>query len=263
MEVQFLYSLVTAIVIGGLAGFLGSLMITKRMALVGDALGHVALPGVALALIYGFNVSWGALPCLALGIFLIWLFETKTKLPMEALTGVVFTTSVAIAFLLLPESEISTALIGDISQITPSDALISIILSLVTFLILKKIFSKMVLLSLSEELAQVEGIKVKKYNLIYLVCIAIVVALGIKVTGSLLMGALVITPAAAARNMARNLSNYSYGALLIGILTCFLGTLAFKFSGLPAGPLIILFAGLIFLISLVFKKQLFRQHEKI
>ncbi len=255
MDIQFLYSLITAIFIGGVAGYLGSLMITKRMALVGDALGHVALPGVALGLIYGFNVSWGALPCLAIGIFLIWLFEIRTKLPMEALTGVVFTASVAIAFLFLPESEISTALIGDISQIGLGDALISIILSLAILFLLKKIYAKMVLINLSEELAQAYGVKVKKYNFIYLVSIAIIVALGIKVTGSLLMGALVITPAAAARNLSRNLSQYSYGSLAIGLVACSLGTFLFKFWGFPAGPLVILVATFIFLISLAFKKR--------
>ncbi|MCD6500948.1 metal ABC transporter permease [bacterium] len=255
MEVQFLYSLIVAVFIGGVAGYLGSLMITKRMALVGDALGHVALPGVALALIYGFNPSWGALLVLAVGIFLIWLFEIRTKLPMEALTGIVFTASVAIAFLFLPESKVSTALIGDISQINFWDTLVSIVLCIITFLVLKKIFSKMILANLNENLAQVEGINTKKYNFIYLVCIAVIVALGIKVTGSLLMGALVITPAAAARNISRNLSQYSYGALIIGIISCILGVLLFKIIGLPAGPLVILTASIIFLISLFFKRR--------
>ncbi|HEC92467.1 MAG TPA: metal ABC transporter permease, partial [Candidatus Atribacteria bacterium] len=215
----------------------------------------VALPGVALALIYGFNPSWGALLVLAVGIFLIWLFEIRTKLPMEALTGIVFTASVAIAFLFLPESKVSTALIGDISQINFWDTLVSIVLCIITFLVLKKIFSKMILANLNENLAQVEGINTKKYNFIYLVCIAVIVALGIKVTGSLLMGALVITPAAAARNISRNLSQYSYGALIIGIISCILGVLLFKIIGLPAGPLVILTASIIFLISLIFKRR--------
>lgn len=255
MELQFLFSLIVSVFIGGVAGYLGSLMITKRMALVGDALGHVALPGVALALIYGFNVSWGALPALALGIFLIWLFEIRTKLPMEALTGIVFTASVAIAFLFLPESEISVALIGDVSTVGLWDALGSIILCIIIFLILNRTFSKVILANLSEDLAQVEGVKVKTYNLIYLLCIAIVVALGIKVTGSLLMGALVITPAAAARNISRNLRRYSYNALLIGIISCVSGVLIFKIFNLPAGPFVILAATLIFLISLAFKRK--------
>jgi len=254
MEVQFLFSLMTGIFIGGVAGYLGALMITKRMALVGDALGHVALPGVALALIYGFSVSLGALPILILGIVLIWLFEMRTKLPMEALTGIVFTASVAIAFLLLPESQVSAALIGDISQVGFWDTLVSAILSIITLLVLKKIFYKIILANLSENLAKVEHVEVEKYNFIYLACIAVVVALGIKVTGSLLMGALVITPAAAARNFAHNLSQYSYGALIVGSLSCTLGILAFKFSGLPAGPLIILAATLLFLVSLILKR---------
>jgi len=255
MEVQFLgYSLITGIFIGGVAGYLGSLMITKRMALVGDALGHVALPGVTLALIYGFNVSLGAVPALILGITLIWLFEMRTKLPMEALTGIVFTASVAIAFLFLPEGKVSTALIGDISQVGFWDTLVSAILCIFTFLVLRKIFSKIILANLSENLAKVEHIKIERYNFIYLACIAIVVALGIKVTGSLLMGALVITPAAAARNFSRNLFQYSFGALLIGGISCLLGILAFKFFTLPAGPLTVLIASLIFLISLIFKK---------
>ncbi len=253
MDTQFLYSLIVGTSIGAVAGFLGSLMVTKRMALVGDALGHVALPGVALGLIYGFNVSWGALPCLALGILLIWLFEIRTKLPMEALTGIVFTTSVAIAFLFLPESEISTALIGDISRIGFWDTFISVLLSVVVFLILKKIYSKMMLINLSEDLAKAYGVEVKKYNFIYLVSVAVVVALGIKVTGSLLMGALVITPAAAARNFSRNLSQYSYGALVIGFVSCVSGIFLFKLFGFPAGPLVILTASIIFLISLGFK----------
>jgi ABC-type Mn2+/Zn2+ transport system permease subunit len=255
MEGQLLSSLITGIFIGGVSGYLGSLMITKRMALVGDALGHVALPGVALALIYGFNVSLGALPALTLGIILIWLFELRTKLPMEALTGIVFTASVAIAFLFLPEEKISTALIGDISQVGVGDALISVILSLIVFLVLRKFFSKLILANLSENLAKVEHINVGKCNFVYLICIAIVVALGIKVTGSLLMGAMVITPAAAARNFARNLSQYSYGALIIGSLSCVLGILAFKILALPAGPSIILTTTFIFLISLCFKAK--------
>jgi len=69
MNSQFLFSLISGIFIGGAAGYLGSLMLTKRMALVGDALGHVALPGMGLALIFGLDISFGAFLFLLLGIF--------------------------------------------------------------------------------------------------------------------------------------------------------------------------------------------------
>jgi len=99
---QFVLSLITAIFIGGIAGYLGSLMVTKKMALVGGPLGHLALPGVALALIYHFNIFSGALLSIAIGAAIVWLLRIKTKLSMEALTGVVFAAGVALGFLILP-----------------------------------------------------------------------------------------------------------------------------------------------------------------
>ena len=88
-------------VIGGVAGYLGSLMLSKRMALVGGPLGHLSLPGIALALSYSFDVSIGAFLFIVLGIMFIWLIEMRTQLPMEAITATVFASGVAISFLFL------------------------------------------------------------------------------------------------------------------------------------------------------------------
>ncbi len=255
METQFILSLLVGIFIGGVAGYLGSLMVSKRMALAGGALGHLTLPGIALALIYGFDVSLGALPLVVLGIILIWLFEIRTKLPMESLTAVVFASGVAVAFLVLPSEKTVTALIGDISQVELYGALVSIILATIVFFIIRKIFSKMVLSGISEDLAKVQGINVKKYNFIFLASIAIVVALGVKVVGGLLTAALVAIPACTARNLSRNLFQYSYGALIIGVMSCIFGILLSRLTEFPAGPLIILTATFFFLISLIWQKK--------
>ncbi|MCD6528273.1 metal ABC transporter permease [bacterium] len=252
---QFLLSLITGIFIGGAAGYLGSLMLSKRMALVAGPLGHLTLPGIALALIYGFDVSLGAFPFVILGIILIWLIEMRTKLPMEALTAIIFASGVAIAFLFLPIAQAKTALVGDISQVSFWDALVSILLCLFLFLIIRKIYPKMTLISISEDLAKVEGINIKKYNLIYLVAIAIIVALGVKIVGGLLTAALVAIPAAAAKNLSKNLFQYTFGGAITGSLSCLLGILLFKLTGLPAGPLIILTAAFFFLISLIWQKK--------
>src|SRR3989344_8604680 len=174
-------------------------MLTKRMALVGDAVGHVALPGIGLALLLGLDVSFGAFLFLLLGIFLIWLFEIKTSLPTEALVGVVFVASLAIGFLIVPEPELLEALFGDISKVSFEMALAAIIFSLLIFFVINRIYPKMILASISNDLAKSEGIKVKKQNFIYLLSIATLVALGVKIVGSLLVGALVIIPAATDR----------------------------------------------------------------
>ena len=254
MNSQFLFSLISGIFIGGVAGYLGSLMLSKRMALVGDALGHVALPGIGLALLFGLDVSFGAFLFLLLGIFLIWLFEIKTSLPMEALVGVVFVASLAIGFLIVPEPELLEALFGDISKVSFEMMIASILFSLLIFLVINRIYPKMILANISEDLAKSEGIKIKKENFIYLLSIAAIVALGVKIVGSLLVGALVIIPAATARNLSKNLKEYYLGSVVIGILSCLFGILLFRLTGILAGPSIILTSTFFFLISLIFKR---------
>ncbi len=252
---QFILSLITGIFIGGVSGFLGTLMLQKRMALVAGPLGHLALPGIALALLYGFDVSLGAFPFIILGIILIWLFEIRTKLPMEALTAIVFASGVAISFLFLPIEQAETALIGDISKVDFRGTIVSAVLALLIFLIIIKIFPKMTLINISEDLARVEGINVKKYNFIYLGCIAIVVALGVKLVGGLLTAALVAIPAATARNLSKSIGEYGILALSLGILSAILGIFLFKFFQFPPGPMIILASTFFFLISLIFKRS--------
>jgi ABC-type Mn2+/Zn2+ transport system permease subunit len=109
-------------------------------------------------------------------------------------------------------------------------------------------------MNISEELAKSEEVNVKKYNLIYLGSIAIVVALGVKMVGGLLTAALVAIPASSAKNLSRDLTQYAFVSMIIGMISSSLGIILFKITGFPAGPLIILASTSIFLISMVFKR---------
>jgi ABC-type Mn2+/Zn2+ transport system permease subunit len=251
---EFILALIMGASLGGAAGYLGTLMLSQRMALVAGPLGHLTLPGIALAMILGFDVSLGAFPFVILGIIFIWLFEMRTGLPMEAVTAVVFAAGVAITFLFLPEEKAVPALIGDISQITLLATIIVTLLSLIIFFITKKIYSKMILAGISEDLAKVQGANFKKYNLIYLLGIALTVALGVRIVGGLMTAALVAIPASTARNMSRSLTQYSYAGLILGSAACLLGIFGFRVTGLPAGPLIVIVGAFFFLVSLGLKR---------
>jgi ABC-type Mn2+/Zn2+ transport system permease subunit len=251
---QILLSLISGIFIGGVAGFLGTLMLSKRMALVAGPLGHLTLPGIALALIFGFDVSLGAFPFVILGIILIWFFEIQTKLPTEALTAIIFAFALSISFLFLPIEKAEEALIGDITKVKIFDTTIVVALCLLVFLLIKKIYPKIILINISEDLAKAQGINVKIYNLLYLLSIAVIVSLGVKVVGGLLTAALVAIPAASARNLSKNLFEYSLWGTLFGVLSSLLGVFLFKVFNFPAGPLIILINFLFFLISVIKKK---------
>jgi zinc transport system permease protein len=251
---SFALSLISGMFIGGAAGYLGSLMLGRRMALVAGPLGHLTLPGIALALLWGFDVSLGAFPPVIAGVVLIWLLEMKTKLPMEALTAFVFATGVAIAFLFLPLEQAEAALIGDISRVGSGDTVITVAASLGILSAARWAYPKMVLGTISEDLATAEGIDMRRYNLLYLLQVAVVVALGVKVVGGLLTAALVAIPASAARNFGRSLRQYALGATAVGVGSAALGIVLFRITGLPAGPLIILVSAAIFLFTVPFAR---------
>ena len=252
---ELLLSLIAGTFIGGAGGYLGSLMLSKRMALVAGPLGHLTLPGIALAFLYHFDPSLGAFPFVILGIFFIWMLELKTKLPMEAITAIVFVTGVATAFLFLPINQVEAALVGDITKVSLIAVIVSVLISVVLFIVAKVIYSDMLLINISEDLSRANGIKVTKLNLIYLLLIAIIVALGVRMVGGLLTAALVAIPPSTARNLSQNLHQYRLGSLGIGALSSFIGILLFNATGLPAGPLIILVSALFFIVSIFFKNS--------
>ncbi|MEK7154017.1 MAG: iron chelate uptake ABC transporter family permease subunit [Patescibacteria group bacterium] len=249
------FQIISAIFIGLAAGYVGSFMILRRMALVGDALSHVALPGLAIAILLNINPFIGAFATLFIGIVFVWLIENKTELSTESLIGLIFTVSLAIGFLITPESELLEALFGDISKISAVDAYLSVIFSAILILAMRGISKGFILSTISHDLARASGVKVAKLNFIFLLLVAIAVALGIKAVGSLLMGALVIIPAITSRSITSSLRGYTIASALIGLISLLGGmAIAAKFN-LPPGPIVILASSALFLVSLLFSKK--------
>lgn len=252
---QLILSLIAGTFIGGLSAFIGTLMLPKKMSLSADPLSHLALPGVALALIYGIGVWLGALPFVIFGIILIWFLNQRTRLSFESLIAIVFSLSLAIAFLFLPIEQAEEALIGDILNISFAETIIAVISSLILGILVQKIYKQTTLINISEELAIAQKINVSKFNLIYLMLVGLVVILGVKLAGGLLVAALVAIPPASVRNFSFNLAKFKTISILIGGFCSFLGIyLAYKFY-LPASPIIIILSSFIFLASLFFKKS--------
>lgn len=249
MHEHFLPSLIASCFVSAAAAYLGSLMITRRMALVGDALGHVALPGMGLAFMLGMDVGIGAFAFLLAAVVVIWYLGEITELSTETLVGVLFVGSLSLGFMLVPEQHMLESLIGDLSTISQMSAWIAGIISVLVFLVTSRIASGMFLISISADLAAVHGINTRRYAFVFLLLIAIVVALGVKVTGSLLVGALLIVPPATARMLARDLRSYASLSVLAGVLSSLVGMLLSAYAGLPVGPTIILSSVVMFVAS--------------
>jgi len=251
MTDALLYSLVAGIFVGLAAGYIGSLMVLKRMALVGDALSHVALPGLALGILLHFNVFLGAFAFLFVAAVVTWYLEQTTKMSVESIVGVLFVLALAIGILLTPEPDLLEALFGDITAVTLEYAVAAVAVSVPIVVLTRLIYTQVVLSLISDELARSTGIPVSRVNLLYLLLVAVVVAAGIQIVGSLLVGALVIVPAAAMKNVSSNLTRYAVLSGISGVVSAVSGILLSSFLDVPAGPLVVIVGFVIFLVAIV------------
>jgi len=234
-------------------------MVLEKMALVGDALSHVALPGIALGILFNFNPFLGGFAFLFASAVLIWHLGRVTKLSFETIVGALFTLALAIGILIIPEPDLLEALFGDITKVTLLDTLVAVAVSVLALFLTRIIYKKLVLGMISEELATSTGINVAKTNLLYLLLVSLIVAIGIKIVGTLLVGFLVVVPAAAAKNLSSSLLRYSLLSSIFGAASSSSGILLAGYLNLPsvpAGPLVVLSGIAIFLATVVAKWRL-------
>ena len=255
MSEPLVYSLVAGLVTGMAAGYVGSLMILKRMALVGDVLSHVALPGIALGLLFNFNPFLGAFAFLFAAVVATWYLERSTRLPLDAVIGVLFVFALAIGILITPQADLLDALFGDVSNVALLDALLAVVISLGILFVGRRIYRRVILSLISEDLAIAKRVNVGRIDFLYLLLVALVVATGIKVVGMLLVGAVVILPAVSAKNVSRSLAGYAFLSAVLGMITAGGGialaaALPWFVPGLvavPPGPLVVVSGTAVFL----------------
>ncbi len=251
-----IYSLIVGIAVGFSAGYLGSIMVLEKMALVGDALSHVALPGLALGVLLGFNPLLGGFVFLFVSAVMIWYLGRVTKLGFETLVGAAFTLALAIGILLYGDrlDALEAALFGDITNVNLPLAVTSVIISIGIVVLTHYMYKKIVLSLISDELAKSKGINTAVVNLLFLLLVSVTVAIGIQVTGTLLVGFLVVTPAAAARVVSGNLSRYLPLSAVFGVISAVSGILLSTTLNILPGPLIVISGVIIFVICLVYRR---------
>lgn len=251
---NIIFLLIVGALVGAASGYLGSFMVLKRMSLVGDALSHVALPGIAIALTIGVNPILGALVALLVATLGIWYLSEHSEVYPEALVGVFFTASLSLGLLLTPEPDLLEALFGNIDKITFFDAILVVVGAIIIFAVTSLISQKLLLGIVSEDLAKSQKVNIKYINLVYLLLVALVVALGVKFLGTLLTGAMVIIPAVTAKNLAKNGRGFRLLSIVFGIASAGVGILLAKGFAISSGPAVVLTAIAFFIVSYLFRK---------
>jgi ABC-type Mn2+/Zn2+ transport system permease subunit len=232
------------------AGLVGCFAVMRRMALAGDALSHVALPGIGMALALGIHPIFGAAAMLFFGALLVWALEERARVATETIVGVVFSAALAVGSMMTRGEDLIDALFGGAGVLSwPEIAFgLAAATAIVVFVLTQR--NRLVVMLVSPDVARTAGINVRRLNLLYLQTFALALALGLRYLGVLLMGALIIIPAATAKRLAGSLSAMLITAVAVAVFATVTGSLAAVWLDRETGPLIVTVAAGCFLLSL-------------
>lgn len=248
-------TLVLPAVMAVAAGLVGCFAVMRRMTLASDAISHVALPGIGVALLLRLNPVLGGITALAIGTLLIWALEHRTRLPTDAVIGVVFSAALAIGSMLTSGEELIEALFGAAGRPGPAETVLGIAGAVLVSSYVLGARHRLVIRLVSADLAGTVGIDVQRLDLFYLLGFALTVALGLRYLGVLLMGSLIIIPATTARYVARSLRGMLTLAVVFSVGSTLAGALAAPLVRVPSGPLTITIAAGLFLLGPLWRRR--------
>ena len=238
------------------AGPLGCFIVWRRLAYFGDTLSHAALLGVALALLFEVNTTLAVFAvsvCVSLALLLL---QRRATLSSDALLGLLAHSAlavglVALAFMTWVRVDLMGFLFGDILAVTPMDIAVIWIGGTCVLAALAIIWRSLFAATVNFELAQAEGMNPDRSNIIFMLLMAAVIAISMKIVGVLLITALLIIPAAAARRLSAGPEQMAVLSSLIGIAAVIGGLFGSLEWDTPAGPSIVVAALLLFVLSIL------------
>ena len=266
----FIRAILGGIGVALVAGPLGCFVIWRRLAYFGDTLSHSALLGVALAFLFELNIMLTVFLISVLVALLLMLLQRRASLSSDALLGLLAHSALAIglvvlAFMTWIRVDLLGFLFGDILATTKTDLAMIWFGGLAVLITLIKIWRPLFAATVSYELATAEGTRPDFTNIIFTVILAAVIAVSMKIVGVLLITALLIIPAAAARRFSSSPEQMALIAIIIGICSVWLGLLGSLEWDTPAGPSIVVAALGCFIFSILPlpKFKIGEQHKSI
>ena len=238
------------------AGPLGCFVVWRRMAYFGDTMAHSSLLGVALGFLLGIDLMLGVFAVVLVVALLLFAFQQQRQLAGDAVLGTLSHASLALGVLvisLMPwvRVDLMSYLFGDILAVTVEDLLWIYGGGVVALGVLLWIWRPLLAVTVDEALAQAEGIPAMRLQLLFMLLIAGLIALALKIVGILLVTSLLIIPATAARRYSRTPEQMAVGAALVGVVSVGLGLTTSLHFDTPSGPSIVVAAVIFFLFSVV------------
>ncbi|QOY52082.1 metal ABC transporter permease [Candidatus Sulfurimonas baltica] len=260
-EYEFMQrAFIAGIIIAILASISGTFIVLRRYSMISETLAHSALVGVAVGLVAGLNPLWIAVVFAVVSAWLIEYLRSSFELYSDAVLAILLSGSLAVAVIIVSlggafNNSLFSYLFGSILSVSSEDVVTIAIfgaLSLGSLLFFSK---ELYFIAYDEEVAKTSGIKVKALNFLLVSVVAVIIALSIRVVGSLLIGALMVIPTVSALQFKEGFFKTVIISLFIAVLSVIAGmTLSFYFS-LPSGATIVICVIVIFIISLAVNRK--------
>lgn len=247
--------LVSALV-GGVCGFLSAYLMLKGWSLIGDALSHAIVPGVAGAYMLGLPFAFGAFLSGGMAALAILFLNQRTKLKEDAIIGLIFTSFFGLGLFMVSISPVSidikTIVLGNILAISPSDTLQLVLIGGVSLLVLTLKWKDLMVTFFDENHARSIGLKPERLKVIFFTLLAASTVAAMQTVGAFLVIAMVVTPGATAYLLTDRFQRLILMALGIGAGTSFIGAYASYFLDGATGGIIVVLQTLIFLAAFLF-----------
>ena len=241
MQRALLVGVITALICPAIGVFL----VPRRLSLVADSLAHVALAGVALALVLGVSPILGALGVTLAGAVGIERLRARGRLHGDAALAVFLSGGFAVAVVLISlargfNADLFALLFGSILTVSPSDVWLILALGLLVALVIGGLYPQLLAITLSEELARTSGIRVSALNLGLTVLTALTTVVAMRIVGVLLVSAMIVVPALTGFALARSFRGALQAAIGAALVSVVAGLVAAYYLGLAAGGAIVL-----------------------
>ncbi|TCI59018.1 metal ABC transporter permease [Exiguobacterium sp. SH3S1] len=261
------YAFIAAVVIGFTAPLIGSFVVVRRMSLIADALSHLTLAGISFSLFLGQYVLFfsdlnplylGTLVSVLAALGLDWL-RNKYVHFQELSIPIMMSAGMGLSAIFISLSrgfsvDLSTLLFGSISAVSPSDIGLILAVALITVIVIVVFYKQLLFLSFDEEQAKVSGLPSTLLHLLFMLVVALVIAVSMRIVGTLLVSSLITLPVAAALRFTNSFKQTIVWAIVFGELATIGGlVLAYELDVAPGG-VIVLLAVLILAAVMLFEK---------
>lgn len=251
-------SLVEAIIVGIICAVVGSFLMVQRLALLGDAISHSVLPGLAIAFMVGANIFVGAFIAGLISTVCINIIRTRSNIKEDAAMGIVFSAFFALGITLITiiqkdnKIDLTHFLFGNILSVTASDVRDTAIVAAIVLLVVALLYKELLFYTFDKLGAQAAGLPVHLLDLGLMMLIGLTIVASLKTVGVILILSLLIAPAATAYLLVNRLHHVMMLGVGFGVISSISGMYLSFYYNLPSGPAIVLVASGLFVLALLF-----------